>query len=123
MMPASWIATGVFGCLWFGVASLNAYYRSEGFIRRNRREASSVPFIGAVFAILAIRACPWNSPLKWLLLIAAFLLDFGSLRYVILMLMAILFPEKLAAVNRKRAERVQRILAGSPFSGPPQARA
>ncbi len=115
-MPKSWFITIFLGALWLAVASLHAYYHSAAFIRKNRREASSVPFIGGVFAVLAVAACPWHSPFKWGVLFLALLLDLGSLPFVVLLVISLAFPGWLDAVNKRRNERVRRILEAAQAS-------
>jgi hypothetical protein len=109
-MPKSWNATMVFGGLWLAVAALNAYYHSAAFIRKHRREGSSFPFIGGVFAVLAFVALPLHSPFKWGILVAALLLDYGSLPYLLAMVRSLAFPASQKASNKRRDERVRRIL-------------
>jgi hypothetical protein len=112
-MPESWNATLVFGGLWLAVAGLNAYYRSDAYIRKNRRDASSIPFIGGIFALLAFRACPSQSPLVWVALLVALILDRGSLPYVVLFVMSLAWPDRLAAINQRREEKVRRIVGAT----------
>lgn len=113
-MFKGWVITTVLTGLWLAVASANAYYNSSTFIRKNRREGSSVPIIGAVFATLAVYTCPWLSPLKWAALVLMLPFDPGSLRWAALLVMAVVMPERLRAFNKGRAERVRRILEASP---------
>lgn len=120
-MPKAWPITVSCGLLWLVIASLNAYYHSAAFIATHRREASSAPFIGGLFAILAVFACPWNSHWKWGVLFLALLLDLGSLRLIALFVMAMAFPNWLEAINKRREDRVRRILAAM-RAGQPEAR-
>lgn len=115
MTTGWWGLTAVLGMLWLAIALQNAVSKSAPVIRRLGREPSSIPFIGGVFAILAAYACPWASPLKWGLLFLALLLDFGSLPYVAMIMIWLAFPSRLKAINKRREERVRRIL------GPAQA--
>ena len=110
-----WGVAAVLGTLWLAIALQNALYKSAPVIRRLGREPSSIPFIGGLFAILAVYTCPWASPLKWGLLFLALLLDLGSLPYVALIVIWLAFPSWLRRINKRREERVRRIL------GPAQA--
>ena len=95
------------------IAGLNAYYRSAAYIRKNRRDASSIPFIGGIFAILAFRACPLQPPRIWVALLVALILDRGSLPYVTLLVMRLAWPDRLAAINRRREEKLRRIVGAT----------
>jgi hypothetical protein len=117
-MSNAWPLTAFLGLVWLAIASLNAYYHSAAFVRKHQREASSVPFIGGLFAIVAAFACPWSSPWKWGLLLLALLLDLGSLPYVALLVMAVAFPDWLKRFNKRREDRVRRIVA-APRTGQP----
>lgn len=108
----AWILTIIMGLLWFVIAAGNTHLRSEATIRRRRREPSSIPFIGGLFAFVAVYYCPWDSPWKWGLLFAALLLDLGSLRLILLGAIAFSFPKWLETINKRREERVRRILGG-----------
>lgn len=108
----AWTFTIVMGLLWFVVAAGNAHAGSEATIRRCRREPSSIPFIGGLFAFVAVFYCPWHSPWKWGLLFMALLLDRGSLRLIALGAIALCFPKWLETINKRREESVRRILGG-----------
>jgi len=111
-VPKSWAVTELLGCLWLFTACVNAYYHSAVFIRQHRRDASSMPFVGGLFAVGAFATCPWRSPLKWVALVAALILDRGSLRLLTLLVMSLAFPHRLQEINKRREDRVQRILRG-----------
>lgn len=89
MHVGAWVLTGVFALLWLLCALGNGSAVRERF--RPRKEGqnppSFMPFIGAIFAVIAVIACPWKNP--WLLaaLVAAVILDFGSLPYLLLQLL------------------------------------
>jgi len=101
---------------WLAIACGNAYFASATAIRKYGRQPCSIPFVGGIYATVVLVMYPWHSPLKWGLLFLAFLLDLGSMRLIALGMVGLGFPDWIKSINRRREERVRRILEGSQAS-------
>jgi len=99
MIYVRWIAAIILGLCWLLVACANAQWLWRKFRRGNDYTASPVALVGGLFAIGGLAACPSNHPFKWVLLIPALLLDFGSGPLIVLSLVA-LIGEALSAPRR-----------------------
>jgi hypothetical protein len=103
---------------WLAIACANGYFASAAAVRKYRRRPSSIPFVGGIYATVVLVMYPWHSPLKWGLLFLALLLDLGSMRLIALGMVRLAFPDWSKGINRRREERVRRILEGSQANHP-----
>lgn len=76
-----WILSILLGLLWLLAVCGNAQWLWNKFKNRDKdKEDNTSPavIVGALFAIGALAACPWNNPRKWYFLLPALILDAGS---------------------------------------------
>ena len=99
IMYGRWILAVVLALCWAGVAAANAQLLWNK-IREKDCHSSPVAITGALFALGALAACPWNNPIKWVLLAPALLLDLGS-GFIIVMGGVALAGEGLAFLVRR----------------------
>jgi hypothetical protein len=89
-MYGRWLLTIILGLCWLLVAAANVVWLRLKFKAKGTDHWSPVAVLGALFAVGALAACPWENPHKWALIIPAMLLDFGSAPLVLLTVGAVI---------------------------------
>ena len=98
-----WIISIILGLCWLLVVCSNLQWLWIKFKSKDRENNTSpVALAGALFAIGALAACPWNNPRKWYLLVPALILDAGSGLLIVLGLAAFLV-ESLGILQKRVA--------------------
>lgn len=89
MIAFRWTLTGFLGLMWLLIATFNAWVVWREWVRKEERVESPVMVVGGLFAWLAWKACPWDSPLVGLFFWLALILDVGSLPGVVAAIIAV----------------------------------
>jgi len=109
-----WILSAILGLFWLLVVCANAQLIWGKIKNKDKSSSSPVALTGALFAIGALAACPWNNPRKWYLLVPALILDAGSGLLIVLGLAAFLL-ESLGNFQRRMARESWTIKLGGGF--------
>lgn len=109
-----WILSILLGLCWLLVVCANAQWLWGKFKDKDKDSSSPVALVGALFAIVALAACPWKNPRKWYLLVPALILDPGS-GLLIVMGLAAIFLEILDSFQRRMARESWIIKLGVGF--------
>ena len=109
MIAVRWVLTGVLGLLWLLIAVTNGAFVWREWVRKEERVPSIIPVVGGLFAYTAAVACPWDSPLVWLLFWLAVILDVGSVSLV-------LVPVALLMEGREEKHFWKRTYMGSSWA-------
>jgi len=84
-----WAVTVAAALLWATIAGHNVSLAWRGFVRKEERVPSIIPFLGGFIACVAVIAWPLESSNKWAVLLGAWVLDLGSLPYLALGLLVL----------------------------------
>jgi hypothetical protein len=97
--------------VWLLAVCANAMWLWGKFKNKGKDNTSPAALVGALFAIGALAACPWNNPRKWILLVPALILDAGSGLLIVMGLAAALL-ESLGSFQKRVARQSLTIILG-----------